>query len=361
MSDLPTQPQSEQQFSLGGQALIEGVMMRSPRYVGAAVRRMDGSIETRLETFTPLTKKNPILGLPLVRGVFGLFEMLSLGMKYLQWSANVAMEDENRKKAAENAPPVVEDENASIADVARPDNQVSTATVSIGDSEAEVQQTAPPPLPIWMFVLTACGSFGLGLLLFVALPNLVTDWTIKRVTGPDNLVILNLFEGLAKLLIFIGYVWLIGLKPDIKRVFEYHGAEHKVVFAAENHLTITPASARPFDTPHPRCGTGFALLTVFVSIVCFVFLPWPDEHWKRVGWRFMLMPLVAGISYEVIKMTLNPTFSGLAKAIMIPGMWLQRLTTREPDDEQLEVSCAAMRIVMEAEHSHEAVAKPGLV
>ncbi len=223
----------------------------------------------------------------------------------------------------------------------------------------DVHKQAPPVLPLWMFLMTIAGSLGLGMLLFVALPNLVTDWTLKRAT--DDLISLNIFEGIVKLLIFIGYVYVIGLKPDIRRVFEYHGAEHKVVFAAENNLPITPESARPFDTPHPRCGTGFALLTVFVSVVCFVFLPWPEEHYKRVGWRLLLMPLVAGVSYEIIKLTLNPTFSGVAKAIMIPGMWLQRLTTRQPDDSQLEVSCAAMRAVMDAEHQQHAVAKPGLV
>jgi uncharacterized protein YqhQ len=344
MSDQPQQDKPQQQFSLGGQALIEGVMMRSPRYVGAAVRRADGTIEKRLEAFTPLTKKNALLGLPFVRGVFGLVEMLSLGMKYLQWSANVALEDEKKKEL-----PTSSDEIAP---------STSHATLNAESPTVEVQ-AAPPSLPIWMFLLTAAGSFGLGLLLFVALPNLVTDWTVKPFT--NNLIALNAVEGAIKLVIFIVYVWSIGLKPDIRRVFEYHGAEHKVVYAAENDLPITPESARPFDTPHPRCGTGFALLTVFVSIVCFVFLPWPEEHWKRVGWRFLLMPVVAGVSYEIIKLTLNPTFSALAKAIMIPGMWLQRLTTRQPDDSQLEVSCEAMKLVMEAEHSHEAVAKPGLV
>lgn len=207
--------------------------------------------------------------------------------------------------------------------------------------------TEEEALPWWMFLLTIATSLGFGLLLFVALPNLITDWTLRRATS--NVIALNLFEGLVKLCIFIGYVWVIGLKPDIRRVFEYHGAEHKVVYAAENHCPITPAGARPFDTPHPRCGTGFALLTVVVSIICFTFLPWTPSHLTRVAMRFALMPVVAGFSYEVIKLTANPKWSGLARFIMTPGMWLQRLTTRQPDDEQLEVSCAAMRVVLDAE------------
>lgn len=301
-----------QQFQLGGQALIEGVMMRSPHYVGAAVRCPDGHIETRLEAFEPLIVQKKYLNIPLVRGVFGLFEMLALGMKYLQWSGNVALDEEGKSK---------------------------TGT-----------QSKPEPLPIWLFLLTITGSLGIGMLLFVALPNLIADWTLRRFS--DDLLALNLFEGAIKLLIFIAYVWLIGRRANICRVFEFHGAEHKVVYAAENNLPITPESARPFDTPHPRCGTGFALLTVFVSIVCFAFLPWPEEHWKRIGWRLLLMPLVAGVSYEIIKLTVSPQLGGLAKLILTPGMWLQRLTTRQPDDSQLEVACAAMQVVIDAEQQY---------
>jgi uncharacterized protein YqhQ len=137
--------------------------------------------------------------------------------------------------------------------------------------------------------------------------------------------------------------------PNIQRLWQYHGAEHKVVFAAEKGLPITPDSARPFDTPHPRCGTGFALLTVMVSVLCFTFLPWTESHLQRVGMRFLLMPLVAGLSYEILKLTTHPKWKSLAVIIMTPGLWLQRLTTSQPDDEQLEVSCAAMRAVIEAE------------
>ena len=331
MSQKPPPPQ----FQLGGQALIEGVMMRSPHYVGAAVRCPDGRIETRLEAFQPLIVKKKYLNLPLVRGVFGLFEMLALGMKYLQWSGNVALEEEEKEKRRKEAGDLGLEagDGEAVTDPEHPDY--------------EPPKASPPPLPLWLFLLTVTGSLGLGMLLFVALPNLITDWTLRRITA--ELVPLNLFEGMVKLAIFVTYVWLIGQRKNIRRVFEFHGAEHKVVFAAEHRLPITPESARPFDTPHPRCGTGFALLTVFVSIACFVFLPWPEEHWLRVGWRLMLMPLVAGISYEIIKLTVNPQFGGLAKLVLTPGMWLQRLTTRQPDDSQLEVACAAMQVVIDAE------------
>jgi uncharacterized protein YqhQ len=202
-------------------------------------------------------------------------------------------------------------------------------------------------MPMWLFLLTVVGSFSLGIGLFVALPNLITDWTAAHYT--QNRIQLNLVEGAVKLAIFVAYVALIGTKKDIRRVFEYHGAEHKVVFAVENGRPLTPDGARDFDTPHPRCGTGFALLTVFVSVICFSFLPWYEEHLPRVLWRLALLPVVAGISYEIIRLTVHPTLGPFAQKLMIPGMWLQRLTTRHPDDEQLEVSCEAMRVLLEAE------------
>lgn len=355
MSNDPA-PAPQQQFQLGGQALIEGVMMRSPRYVAGAVRLPDGTIETKVELFQSITKRQRWLGLPFLRGVVGMFEMLSLGMRYLNWSGNIALQGEADKKKAE--------ENAARADdtpvtALEYSGAAATVVTEPATAIATTEKPAPDALPLWTFLLTAACSFGIGLLLFVALPNLITDWTLNHAT--DNLIALNLFEGAVKLLIFIAYVWLVGKRPDIRRVFEYHGAEHKVVYAAENDRPLTPEGARPFDTPHPRCGTGFALLTVFVSMALFVFLPWPEEHWKRVGWRFMLMPVVAGVSYEIIKLTIHPRWKALAQLILTPGMWLQRLTTNQPDDTQLEVACVAMRAVLDAEGAEHPVARAGSV
>lgn len=207
------------------------------------------------------------------------------------------------------------------------------------------------PIPPWMFALTVAGSLGVGIFLFVLLPHWIAALTIGR--SVSNGLIFNLAEGAIKLAIFVAYVWLIGRKPDIKRVFEYHGAEHKVVFAVENARPLTPAGARPFDTPHPRCGTGFALLTIMVSIVCFSFLPQFQSKISGALWRVALMPVVAGISYEIIKLTTHATLGKYAIFLMTPGLWLQRLTTRQPDDAQLEVSCAAMKAVLDAESQYK--------
>ncbi len=306
------------EMQLGGQALVEGVMMRSPKYVGAAVRRADGHIETRVERFEPIARRIPFFGWPFVRGVVGMVEMVSLGSRYLNWSSELALQDD-------------------------PEYQAKHAK-KIAAGKAKTDEKA---MPAATFALTALVSFGFGFLLFVALPNLIADWVLQRFTS--NVALLNLGEGLIKLAIFIGYLLLIGRMKNIRRVFEYHGAEHKVVYAAENGRPLTPDGARDFDTPHPRCGTGFALLTVVVSIFCFVFLPWTEAHWPRVLMRLAMMPIVAGVSYEILKLSSHTRWRKAALIFLTPGMWLQRLTTRQPDDAQLEVSCAAMRAVIAME------------
>ncbi len=336
---------TKKQFQLGGQALIEGVMMRSPHFVAAAVRRADGSIATRVEPVHSVMQRHPMLGWPMVRGIVGLIEMLELGMRYLNWSGNVAMEDAGREDAM-GQPGAASLEALAVADplsagLEMPNHPNGSAPPA---PDASIE---PKSMPWWSFVLTAGLSFGMGLLLFVALPNVLAGWLLQSHT--HSKILLNLVEGIIKLAIFVSYLWLIGRRPAIQRVFEYHGAEHKVVYAAENGRPLTPEGARPFDTPHPRCGTGFALLVVLVSMICFVLLPWSANPLKRVLLRFALMPLVAGISYEIIKLTTNPRWSRVAVFILTPGLWLQRLTTRQPDDEQLEVSCTAMRAVIAAE------------
>ena len=372
------------QFQLGGQALIEGVMMRGPTHVGAAVRRSNGEIQSRVEPFDSILKRKPFLNIPFARGIIALFEMLALGMGYLNWSSELALQDEGKRKEDEAAltirepltgAPVLE-EQTDLVQTERDGKNVAVAA-PVTTMHPPSQQIEPPiaapdgkpdgnpggvaagvpdkkALPIWLFLLTILGSLGVGVGLFVALPNLVTDWIFEPLLG-KNRVALNGIEGLVKLAIFIGYVYIIGRRKNIKRVFEYHGAEHKVVYAVENNRPLTPAGARPFDTPHPRCGTGFALITVFVSVICFAFLPWGDSHVARIGLRLLLLPLVAGISYEIIKSTVNPRLSGLAMIVVKPGMWLQRLTTEEPSDDQLEVACEAMRVLLVEEEKIEAV------
>ncbi|RYX83748.1 DUF1385 domain-containing protein [bacterium] len=322
------------QFQLGGQALIEGVMMRGPSHVGAAVRRADGTIQTRVEPFDSILKKRPYLNIFLLRGIFALVEMMRLGTDYLQWSSGLALEDEEARQR-------------QIKGEAAPD-EAATATTT--DGTPAKKKTSP--LMGVLFVLTALLSFGFGAICFVVVPNFIAHFVFEPHIGNESrlsIIALTLIEGAVKLMVFVAYVWAIGRRKQIRRLFAYHGAEHKVVYAVENNRPLTPAGARSFDTPHPRCGTGFALLTVFVGIFCYSFLPWPDNHLLRVGLRLLMLPLVAGVSYEVLKATVNPRLGALANLVITPGMWLQRLTTAQPNDEQLEVACEAMRVLLEKE------------
>jgi len=341
------------QFQLGGQALVEGVMMRGPSHVGAAVRRADGTIQTRVEPFESLLKSRPYLNLPMVRGIFALIEMMRLGTSYLQWSSELALEDE-QTRAVPNDPIAVSVAANGFAapEIVAPIASPTGAGTAVAGANVATK-TKISPMTAILFALTALLSFGVGALFFVAVPNLVAQFVFKPIIHSDTrpqIIALTLIEGAVKLLVFVAYVWAIGRRKAIRRLFGYHGAEHKVVYAVENKRPLTPAGARPFDTPHPRCGTGFALLTIFVGVFCYSFLPWPDNHFLRVGLRLLMLPVVAGVSYEVLKATVNPRLSALALLVITPGMWLQRLTTSQPDDAQLEVACAAMKALLEREN-----------
>ncbi len=337
------------QFQLGGQALIEGVMMRGPTHVGAAVRRADGTIQTRVEPFDSLLKTRPYLNVFLLRGIFALVEMMKLGTGYLQWSSEIALADQQQHESP-TEPASVSSPVASTLD-----QVVAPLASAFGEGVAPpMAPSKVSPLTALLFALTALFSFAIGALFFVVVPNFVAHFVFEPHIGHSSrlsIIALTLIEGAVKLAVFVAYVWAIGRRTAIRRLFGYHGAEHKVVYAVENNRPLTPDGARPFDTPHPRCGTGFALLTIFVGIFCYSFLPWPDNHLLRVGLRLLMLPVVAGVSYEVLKATVNPRLSALALLVITPGMWLQRLTTSQPDDSQLEVACAAMKVLLDKENS----------
>ena len=205
----------------------------------------------------------------------------------------------------------------------------------------------PKTIPPLLLALTIAVSLAIGMGLFVALPHVVAETVLRPHT--DVRIFLTGFEGFIKSCLFVLYIYVIGLRGNIRRLFEYHGAEHKVVFAAERGAPLTPEGARDFSRLHPRCGTNFAVATIVVSIFVFSLLPQSDSKLVGIGWRFLFMPLVAGLSYEIIKLTVHPVLGRAALVLMTPGLWLQRLTTKTPDDRQIEVSCAAMQAVLDAE------------
>lgn len=284
----------------GGQAVIEGVMIRGREFYSLAVRRPDGEIyhsHERLNTaFT-----GPIRRIPFLRGVLVLFETLILGLKALNRSATLA----------------------------------STDTQSGGGEE----------IPTWLLYLTLGVSLALGVGIFFVLP-LLAVWLVDPFIESD--LVSNLVEGIVRLIILVAYIGGIGMMKDIRRVFAYHGAEHMAVHTYEAGLPLTVENVRKFDTPHPRCGTAFLLTVVLVSVVVFMFLGRPDMEWRILS-RVLLIPVVASISYEFIRFYGMHSNWRIARAMSLPGLWLQRLTTRQPEDDQIEVAITAMGAAVAAD------------
>ncbi|NLZ38053.1 MAG: DUF1385 domain-containing protein [Firmicutes bacterium] len=284
---------------IGGQAVIEGVMMRHEKQLAIAVRKPDAQIAVHKETLTTAGEKFPLLKLPLLRGTVALVESLLIGARALTISANEA-------------------------------------------AEGEEEELAP-----WQLTLTVGFALLLGVVLFFILPTLITSFLAGRISSRP--LVLNLVEGLIRLLIFLAYLIVVTQLEDIQRVFAYHGAEHKSIACFEAGEALTPANARKYSTLHPRCGTSFLLLVMTISILLFSLFAWPNI-WQRLILRLALLPLVAGIAYELIQLAGRFRFF---RYLTYPGLWLQRLTTREPDDEQLEVAICAIEAVLAAVEKRE--------
>ncbi len=292
-----------EKINIGGQAVLEGVMMRAPRAIAIAVRKPSGEIVVKREPMPPLSERFPIVKLPILRGAVALFTSLVIGIRALNFSANEAIEEEV-------------DEN--------------------GESKKE-------ELTSWALAGTMTFAFVFGIALFFFLPLYLTKLLVP-VIG-DNNIVFNLVDGVIRVIIFVIYIWAIARMDDIQRVFQYHGAEHKTIYAFENGEPLTLEGVKKYSRLHPRCGTSFLLIVMLVSIVVFSLIPkaWPFI-WKALA-RVVLLPLIAGISYEFLKWSAKNDQHPLVKLIITPGLALQRLTTREPDDDQLEV---AIRSVNEA-------------
>ncbi len=283
----------------GGQAVIEGVMMRGRRVMAVAVRAPDGRIRTRVEPLGRLYR-SPLARIPFVRGIIGLWDALVLGYKALHWSAQVQAEGSG--------------ETLSQRDMA-----VSSAVALV-----------------------------VGLAFFMALPAAVG----KGVEGWLHLSpwLGNLIEGVVRLLLVIAYVGLIGLNPEIRRLYGYHGAEHKTIHAFEHGAPLTVDGVRPFPEEHPRCGTAFLLILVLVSVVLFSLLGPLDWFW-RLASRILLLPVLAGIAYEYLKFTAAHVGHPLVRLLVKPNLWLQKLTTRPPSDDMIEVAIVAFQTMREHEET----------
>jgi uncharacterized protein YqhQ len=321
---------AKQYTSIGGQAVIEGVMMRSPNAFVVAVRKPDGTIRLRRDQWYGLSNRLNALKKPFFRGILMLIETMANGIVSLNYSANIAMAEEEKEKALKKGKTLEQFEAAQ-----KKKEKVDIATF-----------------------LTMAVSFGFGIALFVFAPHMIAFW-IGDLLGQNwtlDSFAFHLVDGFIKALIFIAYIWGISFMKDVYRVFQYHGAEHKAIATFEAGMDLSIENARKFTTLHPRCGTSFVFFLILISIILFsgVFtiipigadLPAILRHVVAVLFKVLLMFPVAGISYELIKASGKCSDQWWAKAMAAPGMLLQKLTTKEPDDQQLEVALSSIKAVL---------------
>ncbi|MBR5506984.1 MAG: DUF1385 domain-containing protein [Clostridia bacterium] len=297
--------------SIGGQAVIEGVMMKGPEKIATAVRKSSGEIvmdEKEVKSFITKYKLNKI---PILRGVLAFIDSMVTGVKCLMFSADqVDLEDDDKSY--------------------EPSKFEKWLDNKFGDKVKDIA--------IYFAVAV---SLVFSILLFMILPTVIAGFFANFI---KNRIGLNLIEGTIKITIFLLYLWGVAHMNDIKRVFEYHGAEHKTIAAYEAGVELTPENAKNYSRLHPRCGTSFLLIVMVISILMFSLFSWKNV-WIRIGYRLLLLPVVAGVSYEIIKIA-GKRPNGVVGLLTKPGLWLQKLTTREPDEQQLEVAIKAMLAVI---------------
>lgn len=308
--------------SVGGQAVIEGVMMRGPDRWTVTVRRADGTLESTATNYRGWAKKLPILGKPFLRGAVVLLESMIVGIRALNFSAEVAASDEEAAQKKDGA-------------------------AEAGPADKK------PALGFWTLALTLASAFGLAMALFVAVPH-VASLALGHFWGFDESSgLFHLTDGLIKFSLFIGYVWGIGLIPDIGRVYAYHGAEHKAIYTFEAGEPLTPEMAARHPACHPRCGTAFIFLVLALSIIFFAAVfPWVfsseggasiTRTILGIGLKIVLMLPLAGLAYEVTRLAGKASPTSIWRILLWPGLLLQRLTTRKPDRQQLEVALTALQ------------------
>ncbi len=290
---------------VGGQAVIEGVMIRSPQRVATAVRDQEGTVVITRQPYKPLTKRYKLLNIPVLRGAVSFFEMMIIGIKSLNFSADIAAREPGG-----------------------------------GDGK----ETKGVPMSI--LVLTMVVGLGLGIFLFFFIPL----WLAQASGVQKGAVGFNLIAGVIRMTMFVAYVWVFSLYKDFRRVFEYHGAEHKSIYAHENDEELTVENIRKYSTLHPRCGTSFLLIVAMLAIFTYsvsdslyqIITGFPPPLLNRFAVHFSLLPIVAGISYEILKWAGRNRDKQFTRIVSAPGMWLQKITTKEPSPEQIEVAVCAV-------------------
>ncbi|MCP4567151.1 MAG: DUF1385 domain-containing protein [FCB group bacterium] len=313
-------------LAVGGQAVIEGVMMRSDDRIATAVRVPTGEIKVKSDSFVSLTKKIKILGWPVIRGAVSFIEMLIIGIKSLNFSADIAVTEIEKEEAAK---------------------------------KGEVYREKTKKSNSLLLAATVVFALSLGILVFFFLPLALS--TLLKIE--KDALSFNLVAGVIRVTLFILYVWGISHLSDFKRVFAYHGAEHKSIFAFESGAKMTPDEVIRYSRRHPRCGTSFILIVAIFAILIYsisdtvytISTGFPPDLLTRFAIHFSLLPLVAGSSYELLKLSGKTRESRVTKVLISPGLWLQNITTREPTHDQIEVAIVALETAMNITETELAV------
>jgi uncharacterized protein YqhQ len=303
---------SPEDILVGGQAVIEGVMMRTPHAYAVAVRHADGSIEVKREPVKRLSDSWKPLSWVIIRGFAVLIQSLALGMRTLNFSINVSIADLEASEGKE-----------------KPKKNKKEGTV----------------LPVAMAMIVGLTA---AVFLFILVPLWITSWLRGYVPAVHNWIVFNLVDGLIRVIFFLAYILLISLMKDIRRVFQYHGAEHKVVYTWEGGEDLTIENARRKSTLHPRCGTSFLLFVMVMSIIIFSIFKFSSFGVIFLS-RVILIPVVSGLSYELIRFSAPRCQKGFFRLMVLPGLALQRITTKEPSDDQLEIAIRALKEALELE------------
>jgi uncharacterized protein YqhQ len=315
---LPVLESGEETTLIGGQAVMEGVMMRAPHSYCVAVRRPDGEIRYETRAIAKPSDKNSIWKLPLLRGLATLGQALKLGMESLQFSANVALEADAEKEA-----------------------------IAKGEDPAKRKAAESKPISNAMMGVQLAISLGFFIVMYKFVPLWLATQAQKAAPVLENRYLFNLTDGLIRIAIFLAFMYGMSLFKDIRRVFEFHGAEHRTVFNFESGQPITVENAQRFVTWHPRCGTSFLIMVMIISMCVYTVLPFQD-FWGRLASRVVAIPFIAGLSYEVIRYAAKRPGS-LFTLMTRPGLWLQRITTKTPTNDQTDVAVKALEGAMALE------------
>ena len=325
--------ESGEETLVGGQAVLEGVMMRSPHAWAIACRKPSGEVVTMTEPLERPSEKHKWMAWPIVRGVMTLGYAMTLGYRALRFSANVAIED-------------IMDEGTEKKHVSTAASAVSPAQ-SAPDSSKSAGREKAATVSSWLAAVNIVISIAFFIFMYKYIPLLAATELKKIDPALGGRIIFNLIDGAIRLALFLFFIWGVSLWKDIRRVYEYHGAEHKTVFAFEDGKPLEAAEVQKYSTFHPRCGTSFLMTVMLISIGFYMLIPY-TTFWARFASRIVLLPIVAGVSYEIIRFAAKHRGS-LFALMTAPGLWLQRITTKPPSDEQAQCAIVALDQAMSLE------------